>query len=60
MPDIEGIVLRANPPHSYGEVSASYADGGVMGFLATEASDPSVADRAFHAKREMLTRHLPI
>jgi hypothetical protein len=44
MPDIEGIVLRANPPHSYGEVSASYADGGVMGLLATEASDPSVAD----------------
>ena len=31
-----------------------------MGLLATEASDPSVADRAFHAKREMLTRRLPI
>jgi hypothetical protein len=31
-----------------------------MSSSATEASDPSVADRAFHAKREMLTRHLPI
>jgi len=27
---------------------------------ATAAYDLSVADRAFHAKREMLTRHLPI
>ena len=43
MPDIEGIVLRANPPHSDGEVPASYAGGGVMSLLATEASDPSVA-----------------
>jgi hypothetical protein len=31
-----------------------------MGGNTTVAFDPSVADRAFHAKREMLTRHLPI
>jgi hypothetical protein len=31
------------PPHSYGEVSASYADGGVMS-SSRMAHDPSVAD----------------
>jgi hypothetical protein len=31
------------PPHSYGEVSASYADGGVMRRSSVVASDPSVA-----------------
>ena len=31
------------PPHSYGEVSASYADGAGMGRIATAANDPSVA-----------------
>ena len=31
------------PPHSYGEVSASCADGGVMRSART-ADDPSVAD----------------
>src|SRR5260221_8754966 len=35
---------KANPPHSYGEVSASYADGGVMRDGGCGASDPSVAD----------------
>jgi hypothetical protein len=39
------------PPHSNGEVSASYADGGVMSDNATAAYDPSVAD---------CPRHLPI
>ena len=33
----------AFPPHSYGEVSASYADGGVMS-TSRVAHDPSVAD----------------
>jgi hypothetical protein len=32
------------PPHSNGEVAASYADGGVKSLTATVASDPSVAD----------------
>ncbi len=32
------------PPHSYGEVSASYADGGVMRLACLVAHDPSVAD----------------
>ena len=32
-----------NPPHSNGEVSASYADGGVMGPTESVAPDPSVA-----------------
>ena len=53
-------VIRLVPPHSNGEVAASYADGGVRSPTATAAHDPSVADGAFHAKREMLTRHLPI
>jgi hypothetical protein len=32
------------PPHSYGEVAASYADRGVMSPTTTAAPDPSVAD----------------
>ena len=32
-----------NPPHSNGEVSASYADGSVMGPTESVAHDPSVA-----------------
>jgi hypothetical protein len=34
------------PPHSYGEVSASYADGGVIGPTESVASDPSDRDYA--------------
>jgi hypothetical protein len=36
--------LNRCPPHSYGEVSASYADGGDLGCAETAAHDPSVAD----------------
>lgn len=36
--------LFHDPPHSNGEVSASYADGGVMGVSYGAAFDPSVAD----------------
>ncbi len=32
------------PPHSNGEVAATYADGGVMSLAEIAASDPSVAD----------------
>ena len=45
------VVDSEIPPHSYGEVSASYADGGVIGEGRDGASDPSVAD---------YRRHLPI
>ena len=43
--------VEANPPHSYGEVSASYADGGVRSSSRGGAYDPSVTVRR---------RHLPI
>src|SRR6185437_11043644 len=37
--------LRFNfPPHSDGEVSASYADGGVRSYITHAAHDPSVVD----------------
>jgi len=43
---IQEIALReANPPHSYGEVSPSYGDGGAMGFSLGGAYDPSVSVR---------------
>jgi len=39
--------FKPSPPHSYGEVSASYADGGVMSTNRV-AHDPSVADYRAH------------
>src|SRR5436190_23003284 len=42
---VEARGLSRFPPHSYGEVAASYADGGVMS-SSRIAHDPSVADRA--------------
>ena len=47
---IEGVRparSKDNPPHSNGEVSASYADGGVRGPTVLWPHDPSVADRPF-------------
>jgi hypothetical protein len=40
--------MRGNPPHSYGEVSTSYGDGGVISGNATEAYDPSARVRRVH------------
>jgi len=37
-------VDRVISQNSYGEVSASYADGGVIGPITTVAPDPSVAE----------------
>jgi hypothetical protein len=39
-----GTVDIMIPPHSNGEVAASYAVGGVISLTDTAASDPSVAD----------------
>ena len=43
--DFHGILFTRLPPHSNGEVSASYADGGVIGCGSRQMPPPSRYDR---------------